>query len=159
MDHRPSGPRGDAVLGTAAPRLSGQPAGRPALAPPADGVEQLAPEPHHGQTHGNASAPRRVGPPDLLPGGGIGTPAADEPRRRGSKLTVVFPSQLNVGLIQESQKPNGSFRGCLENLLYNNLNLIELAKRRAHQVSTVVSPSADSLFYPQPELTRDSHTH
>lgn len=44
-----------------------------------------------------------------------------------------------MGLIQESQEPDRSFRGCLENLLYNNLNLIELARRRAPQVSVVVS--------------------
>lgn len=47
--------------------------------------------------------------------------------------------QLNVGVIQESGKPNRSFRGCLENLLYNNLNLIDLAKRRAQQASVLVS--------------------
>ncbi|XP_029687303.1 contactin-associated protein-like 4 isoform X2 [Takifugu rubripes] len=45
--------------------------------------------------------------------------------------------ELNVGAIQESQKPKRGFHGCLENLLYNNLNLIELAKRRAPQVSMV----------------------
>uniref|UniRef100_H3CRA8 Contactin associated protein like 3 n=1 Tax=Tetraodon nigroviridis TaxID=99883 RepID=H3CRA8_TETNG len=45
--------------------------------------------------------------------------------------------ELNVGAVQESEQPNKSFRGCLENLLYNKLNLIQLAKRGAQQVSVV----------------------
>lgn len=70
-----------------------------------------------------------------------------------------FLSQLNVGVIRESQTPNRSFHGCLENLLYNSLNLIELAQRRAEQVSTVVSTlHRGDLFYSQPELTRDRFT-
>lgn len=56
----------------------------------------------------------------------------------------MFLCQLNVGLIQESQEPDRSFRGCLENLLYNNLNLIDLARRRAPQVSVVVSTHQES---------------
>lgn len=63
----------------------------------------------------------------------------DESCKHGRKLSVLFSSQLNVGAIQESQKPKRGFHGCLENLLYNNLNLIELAKRRAPQVSMLVS--------------------
>lgn len=53
-------------------------------------------------------------------------------------------SQLNVGAVQESEQPNRSFRGCLENLLYNKLNLIQLAKRGAQQVSVVVSTPEDT---------------
>ncbi|KAM3619666.1 uncharacterized protein V6R79_011561 [Siganus canaliculatus] len=50
--------------------------------------------------------------------------------------------QLSVGAVQSHglQKPilsNRNFHGCLENLLYNGLNLIDLAKRNNHQVSAV----------------------
>uniref|UniRef100_A0A8C4EYV8 Contactin associated protein like 3 n=1 Tax=Dicentrarchus labrax TaxID=13489 RepID=A0A8C4EYV8_DICLA len=48
--------------------------------------------------------------------------------------------QLSLGAVQSHglQKPilsNRNFHGCLENLLYNDLNLIDLAKRNNHQVS------------------------
>ncbi|CAJ1061130.1 contactin-associated protein-like 4 [Xyrichtys novacula] len=48
--------------------------------------------------------------------------------------------QLSLGAVQGHglQKPvlsNRNFHGCLENLLYNDLNLIELAKKSNHQVS------------------------
>ncbi|XP_034531537.1 contactin-associated protein-like 4 isoform X2 [Notolabrus celidotus] len=48
--------------------------------------------------------------------------------------------QLSLGTVQGHglQKPilsNRNFHGCLENLLYNDLNLIELAKKNNHQVS------------------------
>ncbi|XP_056132902.1 contactin-associated protein-like 4 [Lampris incognitus] len=48
--------------------------------------------------------------------------------------------QLSVGAAQshESQKPvppNTNFHGCLENLLYNSLNLIDLAKKNNRQVA------------------------
>ncbi|XP_041647348.1 contactin-associated protein-like 4 [Cheilinus undulatus] len=48
--------------------------------------------------------------------------------------------QLSLGAVQGHglQKPilsNRNFYGCLENLLYNDLNLIELAKKNNHQVS------------------------
>ncbi|XP_031139813.1 contactin-associated protein-like 4 isoform X1 [Sander lucioperca] len=50
--------------------------------------------------------------------------------------------QLSLGAVQGHglQKPilsNKNFHGCLENLLYNDLNLIHLAKEKNHQVSVV----------------------
>ncbi|XP_029286155.1 contactin-associated protein-like 4 [Cottoperca gobio] len=50
--------------------------------------------------------------------------------------------QLSLGAVQSHglQKPvlsNRNFHGCLENLLYNDLNLIHLAKKKNHQVSVV----------------------
>lgn len=56
-------------------------------------------------------------------------------------MCVFAPVQLSVGAVQDfgSQKPKRSFRGCLENLLYNGLNLIELAKNNDRQVTAVVS--------------------
>ncbi|KAM9357743.1 contactin-associated protein-like 4 [Symphorus nematophorus] len=50
--------------------------------------------------------------------------------------------QLSLGAVQSHglQKPilsNKNFHGCLENLLYNDLNLIDLAKKNNHQVSVV----------------------
>uniref|UniRef100_A0A3B5K021 Contactin-associated protein-like 4 n=1 Tax=Takifugu rubripes TaxID=31033 RepID=A0A3B5K021_TAKRU len=65
--------------------------------------------------------------------------------------------ELNVGAIQESQKPKRGFHGCLENLLYNNLNLIELAKRRAPQVSmgnvtfSCEEPVSVAVTFPGPQ--------
>lgn len=52
--------------------------------------------------------------------------------------------QLSVGAVQSHglQKPilsNRNFHGCLENLLYNDLSLLNLAKQKNHQVSMVVS--------------------
>ena len=56
-------------------------------------------------------------------------------------VCVPAPMQLSIGDVQDfgSQKPKRSFHGCLENLLYNSLNLIELAKNNDHQVTAVVS--------------------
>lgn len=62
--------------------------------------------------------------------------------------------ELKVGAMRDAQEASGSFGGCLENLLYNNLNLIELAKRRAPQVSTAVSTR-----WLHPEVTRDRCPH
>ncbi|XP_049443304.1 contactin-associated protein-like 4 isoform X1 [Epinephelus fuscoguttatus] len=50
--------------------------------------------------------------------------------------------QLSLGAVQSHglQKPilsNRNFHGCLENLLYNNINLIHLAKQSNHQVTVV----------------------
>ncbi|KAI3374651.1 hypothetical protein L3Q82_021221 [Scortum barcoo] len=50
--------------------------------------------------------------------------------------------QLSVGAVQDliSQKPvvlKRNFYGCLENLLYNNLNLIELAKHKDQEVTVM----------------------
>ncbi|KAM8875331.1 contactin-associated protein-like 4 isoform 2-T2 [Spinachia spinachia] len=51
-------------------------------------------------------------------------------------------NQLSLGAVQSHglQKPiltNRNFHGCMENLLYNDLNLIHLAKRNNHQASVV----------------------
>lgn len=59
-------------------------------------------------------------------------------------LYVFVHVQLSVGAVQSlaSQKPLVSarnFYGCLENLLHNGRNLIELVKLKDHQVSVVVS--------------------
>lgn len=61
-----------------------------------------------------------------------------------------FLVQLSLGAVQSHglQKPilsNRNFHGCLENLLYNDLNLIDLAKKNNHQVSVVVSCASASL--------------
>ncbi|TDH05452.1 hypothetical protein EPR50_G00122470 [Perca flavescens] len=48
--------------------------------------------------------------------------------------------QLSVGAVQSSQKPEvfkRNFHGCLENLLFNNLNLIDLTKHNDHHVTVV----------------------
>ncbi|KAM4605720.1 contactin-associated protein-like 4 [Polymixia lowei] len=50
--------------------------------------------------------------------------------------------QLSVGTVQvhDSQRPvfsKRNFYGCLENLLYNNLNLIDLVKHNNHQVTVM----------------------
>ncbi|MEQ2192262.1 hypothetical protein XENOCAPTIV_009231 [Xenoophorus captivus] len=43
--------------------------------------------------------------------------------------------------------PNRNFHGCLENLLYNDLNLIKLAKQNSPQVTAVVSYCVSIFFY------------
>lgn len=58
-----------------------------------------------------------------------------------SHITCIFVTiQLSVGAYQDlsSRSPKRSFHGCLENLMYNNLNLIELAKLSDHQVTVMV---------------------
>ena len=62
-------------------------------------------------------------------------------------LHVSVSVQLSVGaaLSLDSQKPlvpRRNFQGCLENLLYNNLNLIERAKHNDQQVTLMVSSSS-----------------
>lgn len=57
---------------------------------------------------------------------------------------VFVPIQLSLGAVHSlsSQKPATSkrnFHGCVENLLYNGLNLIDLAKHNDHQVTAIVS--------------------
>lgn len=59
-------------------------------------------------------------------------------------ISFYFLVQLSLGAVQSHglQKPilsNRNFHGCMENLLYNDLNLIHLAKRNNHQASVVVS--------------------
>lgn len=59
-------------------------------------------------------------------------------------LHYTFCLQLSVGAVQSHglQRPirsNRSFKGCLENLLYNDLSLVNLAKQNNHQVTVMVS--------------------
>lgn len=53
-------------------------------------------------------------------------------------------AQISLGVVhgQGLQKPilsSRTFHGCLENVLYNELNLIDVAKKSNQQVSVVVS--------------------
>lgn len=55
-----------------------------------------------------------------------------------------FIVKLSLGAVQNHglQKPvlsSRNFYGCLENLIYNDLNLMDLAKKNNHQVSVMVS--------------------
>ncbi|KAA8587883.1 hypothetical protein FQN60_016745, partial [Etheostoma spectabile] len=69
--------------------------------------------------------------------------------------------QLSVGAVHVSQKPEVSkrnFYGCLENLLYNKLNLIELAKHKDHHVTVVgnvtfscAEPLSVAVTFPGPQ--------
>ncbi|XP_056149052.1 contactin-associated protein-like 4 [Lampris incognitus] len=59
-----------------------------------------------------------------------------------AELSYWDPEQLSVGAVQihSSQKPVHSkknFHGCLENLLYNGFNLIDLAKSKNQQVTVM----------------------
>lgn len=59
-------------------------------------------------------------------------------------MCIIVFIQLSLGAVQSevSQKPVTSkknFNGCLENLLYNGHNLIELAKNKKQQVTISVS--------------------
>lgn len=51
--------------------------------------------------------------------------------------------KLSFGGIPVPGKPGTflkkNFQGCMENLYYNGINIIDLAKRRKHQIYTVVS--------------------
>uniref|UniRef100_A0A668A0U8 Contactin associated protein like 3 n=1 Tax=Myripristis murdjan TaxID=586833 RepID=A0A668A0U8_9TELE len=56
--------------------------------------------------------------------------------------SVMFPIQLSVGTLHNlgSHKPvvsKRNFHGCLENLFYNGLNLIDLAKHNDHQATVM----------------------
>lgn len=60
------------------------------------------------------------------------------------KCAFFLIVKLSLGAVQTHglQKPvlsSKNFHGCLENLIYNDLNLIELAKKNNHQVSVMVS--------------------
>ncbi|XP_041804256.1 contactin-associated protein-like 4 [Chelmon rostratus] len=71
--------------------------------------------------------------------------------------------QLTVGAVQSlrSQKPvvsNRNFHGCLENLLYNGLNLIQLVKHKDHQVTVMgnvtfscAEPVSVAVTFPGPQ--------
>lgn len=55
--------------------------------------------------------------------------------------------KLSLGAVQTQglQKPvlpSRNFHGCLENLIYNDLNLIDLVQKKNHQVSVMVSADA-----------------
>lgn len=53
-------------------------------------------------------------------------------------VVFVFYMQLSIGA--DPQRTKRNFRGCLENLLYNGLNMLESAKiGHSHQVALVVS--------------------
>ncbi len=63
--------------------------------------------------------------------------------------------QLSVGDLQSigSEKTVISkriFHGCLENLLYNDLNLIELVKRKDQQVTVMVSQLSYDFIHTTP---------
>ncbi|XP_036938988.1 contactin-associated protein-like 4 isoform X1 [Acanthopagrus latus] len=71
--------------------------------------------------------------------------------------------QLSVGAVQsrDSQKQvvsKGNFHGCLENLLYNGLNLIQLVKHKDHQVKvkgnvtfSCAEPVSIAVTFPGPQ--------
>ncbi|KAM9349240.1 contactin-associated protein-like 4 [Symphorus nematophorus] len=71
--------------------------------------------------------------------------------------------QLSIGAVQSpsSQKPvvsKRNFHGCLENLLYNGLNLIELVKNKEHQVTVMgnvtfscAEPVSVAVTFPGPQ--------
>lgn len=59
-------------------------------------------------------------------------------------IVLCLIVKLSLGAVQSHrlQEPvlsSRNFYGCLENLIYNDLNLIELAKKNNHQVSIMVS--------------------
>uniref|UniRef100_A0A671VYG4 Contactin associated protein like 3 n=1 Tax=Sparus aurata TaxID=8175 RepID=A0A671VYG4_SPAAU len=90
--------------------------------------------------------------------------------RRSSHLNLTVDKHtervqipLSVGAVQnpDSQKQvvsKGNFRGCLENLLYNSLNLIQLVKHKDHQVKvkgnvtfSCVEPVSVAVTFPGPQ--------
>uniref|UniRef100_A0A3Q0QRR2 Contactin associated protein like 3 n=1 Tax=Amphilophus citrinellus TaxID=61819 RepID=A0A3Q0QRR2_AMPCI len=72
---------------------------------------------------------------------------------------VQLPADLGAVHSLSSQKPDISkknLRGCIENLLYNNVNLIELAQKRDRQVTGNVTfscaePVSIALTFPGPQ--------
>lgn len=58
-------------------------------------------------------------------------------------LSFFLLIKLSFGGIPVPGKPGTflkkNFQGCMENLYYNGINIIDLAKRRKHQIYTVVS--------------------
>lgn len=61
-------------------------------------------------------------------------------------MCIFLFVKLSLGAVQAHglQEPilsSRNFHGCLENLIYNDLNLIDLAKNNNHQVSVLVSAS------------------
>ncbi|TKS79428.1 Contactin-associated protein-like 4 [Collichthys lucidus] len=69
--------------------------------------------------------------------------------------------QLSVGALQSSQKPvisKMNFHGCLENLLYNDLNLIQLVKHKDHRATvkgnvtfSCAEPVSVAVTFPGPQ--------
>lgn len=64
-------------------------------------------------------------------------------------LFIFFTMKLSFGGIPVPSKPGTflkkNFHGCIENLYYNGVNIIDLAKRRKHQIYSVVSPLSLSV--------------
>lgn len=63
-----------------------------------------------------------------------------------TKIICFLSAQMSVGTnhsfgSQRSARAHGGFHGCLENLYYNGLNLIDLAKRKVQQVTLMVMSS------------------
>lgn len=128
------------VLGTSASGVSRQPVGRPALAPAVPGAARLSAQPHRGQTQRGGSGPRAV----QHPAGRSRCTAltcedVDAALTCGKILLFLyFYMQLSIGA--DPQRTKRNFHGCLENLLYNGLNMLESAKMgHSHQVALVVS--------------------
>ncbi|XP_042285644.1 contactin-associated protein-like 4 [Thunnus maccoyii] len=66
--------------------------------------------------------------------------------------------QLSVGVVQKPVLSKRNFHGCLENLLYNGLNLIEVAKHNGHQVTVMgnvtfscAEPVSVAVTFPGPQ--------
>lgn len=54
-------------------------------------------------------------------------------------MCVFVPKQLTVGAVRDLGSPEPkNFEGCLENLQFNGLKLIEQAKLKDQQVAVVV---------------------
>uniref|UniRef100_A0A8D0WFJ9 Contactin-associated protein-like 5 n=1 Tax=Sus scrofa TaxID=9823 RepID=A0A8D0WFJ9_PIG len=64
-------------------------------------------------------------------------------RTKGEADALDIDYELSFGGIPVPGKPGTflkkNFHGCMENLYYNGVNIIDLAKRRKHQIYTVVS--------------------
>lgn len=62
---------------------------------------------------------------------------------KSSVAAFFLPPQLSFGGIPLPGKPGiflrKNFHGCMENLYYNGINVIDLAKRRKPQIHSVVS--------------------
>jgi len=127
------------------------------MAPVGGGAARRSPQPHGGPTHGEGSDPRGVHPLGRGAGGTTHTHTHTHPRSPTTKcskmapeggvfiflpsLRTVSPSQLSVGVGPGFRKPVVSqrdFHGCLENLRYDGLHLIRLAKDKDPQVAVRV---------------------
>lgn len=57
---------------------------------------------------------------------------------------MFFSAQMSVGAdrglgTQRTVESHGNFHGCLENLVYNNVNLVDLAKEEDQRVTVKVN--------------------